>query len=552
MNTQSKSGRGILLGIKKNTVNAVKFLVSAIKKICKWAGSKFSTKPVVKKVNPDRIAAAERIKKEKAARNVERKILAIKAEEKQRRIQKIERDRNIYLKKIATLIAILAIAFLAQHTSKYTSQHLYSIILTALDIPNYFLSILKPCNFNLLLTFYTFIKYSDEIGLYENSVVFIPQIFLIFQKMAFILPIFALILYRYVKSYLNGRPTFFTWNLLLLIGMSFHAIEEFSSPLSMSETDHYIMDRAQIDLYSSYGYHLDGKFDVIKVHEEVETPQIKEDKENIPQLQFQQGIQTSEEKKKEIPNTNKDGSIYSTVMGDDVTQTKIKEVQIEKTNQKKFRRELDSFLKDGDLIRLLHLPTSTYMASSEIKIDSKFYKVNFAGQTESSFHLWRIVLPKNVEYLQSGRFFSLKNAHTGLTFGIRSDGILNCSQEGRKSRQKMVIKNCENHMYYKTVQEKKENLERAKSKTTYLEKRVEYDFGFGPSLKNLIMFTFLFLFIILATIFCIRFNCKHIIDEKIIGITIFTWFLTFFKEESYFRAGFWLILLRLARNMLVK
>lgn len=442
-----------------------------------------------------------------------------------------------WIKKATKICIVILISFLARNLPKLASRCVYSLILGELGIPGYFIGILNSCDFNFLLSLYFLIKYHDEHTFYVNMMVLIPQMFLVQKHLAFALPIIILFIFRHARSLSNHRVFIFFINVTITTIQILWVIRRWRMPLEMEKTDHFIMDRAKIILSTAYGDHIDGQFDIIKVHEEIETPEIKSEEMAATPLTF--GLQTTAKKKEQD---------FSTATDETGIDASKKEVSAEKKPEKKFRREMDSFLKHNDLIRLLHIPTSRYMASTEHKLDNKFYKVNFAGQSETSFHLWRVILHKNTEYLQAGRFFKIKNAHTGLTLGIRGDGTLNCSHEGRKTRQYFVVKTCENHRYYKNVQENPAHLQMAQSETEYLENLMVYDFGFGLDIFHLFLYLILLLFFLINVILHVRLGYRILIDQKIWAITIFTGLTLIIINQRYFKSGLILILLRITAN----
>ncbi|KRH94431.1 putative transporter [Pseudoloma neurophilia] len=461
----------------------------------------------------------------------------------------VQRDINenrwpTRLQKLLKLAIVGICAFLAQYSTKNTTQAVFCVIFSYLNIPNYLLVLTQQCNFNVVLSFLLFITNGSEPGIYNNLMVLIPQMFLIHQYLAFFLPVLVFFVCRYAVARGRSRIRELLINLFFLISQVLYVIHKLNLPRVMQPTAEYIMDRAKIQLYSAYDDYITGQFDVIKVHEEIETPKVKSEESGAPDQGY--GLKTTQNDKKENTKTTSrtEGKSEKTI-------EEIKDSSLEEGATKKFRREMDSFLKHNDLVRLLHIPTGLYMASTEEKIDNKFYKTEFYDQNTSSFHLWRVILPKREEFLRSGRFFSLKNAHTGLTLGIRSDGVLNCSHEGRKSRQKFIVKDCENHSYYKNVQDKPENLIRARSETTILEKHVEYNLGFEPNFLSAFGFLSLLIFHLFNLILHLRFKVRLLLDKKMVQITIFTGLLAFLEEQSYFNSGILLIVLRMSTNAIL-
>lgn len=445
------------------------------------------------------------------------------------------------IQKTFKLLLLIIICVIFKNAKKNTSIYIYTLIFQLLNIPNYLLILLEPCNFNFLLIIFN-IHRTTKTGFYENMKFLIPQIIFINKNISFVLTSLSILIFRHIQLFLKSKSSYFYLNLSILISVSLFTVWNVENTLKLTETEKYVMDRAQILLQNSHGDQIEGFFDIIKVHEEIDTPEIihedsiepiaankvsktdgKEDKKDLQESK-------KEEKNNEIQNNRKNES--------------------ENLDPKKFKREPDSFLKHDDLIRLNHLPTSTYMVASEDEIDNKFKRIHFQGMNEPSFNLWRLVLPKNEKYLQAGKFFRLKNAHSGLFFGIRSDGILAISLESRKTRQMMLITKCNNHAYYKAFQDNDDKLKKANEKTRYFQKIPEYDFGLNLSIINFALFMTHLVLMLFNHVLHYRLNVSLLSDNHIYELTVFAGFQVFMRDTLLFKTSFSLILLKQFTNLL--
>lgn len=440
--------------------------------------------------------------------------------------KKSKNVRDSKTRKFLILFCIFFTSFIGQHSNKKVVLFLYHVILSRFDIPVYIFYTFDHINFNFLFSIYNLITISNEKDLCEFLIVSIPQYFLIYQHISFIIPIFSLFIYRYIKSYLNERPTYLFLHISILICACAHVIFLGSQKIRIPETDFYIMDRAKISLMNAHDAKIEGEFEIIKVHEEIEVS----DQQNISNGEINQDT-------KKIHNQ------------DSETVQLANAEKITKKTEKRFKREVDSFFKNNDLLRLKYLPYQMYLTSLDKQLDSKFDEVILDEKEIEPQQLWKVMLSEGREYLKAGEFFRIMNMKNGKKFGIRSDKILATSDEGKVTRQQLLITKCQNHSYYQSNQETPKDLQRAKSKTKTQERLFFIDFGFNINLFDTAFLIILLVFMLFNSILHRRFGYHSLIDEELIKLLFFGVGTILINDRGFFKTTMMLIIMKMIRNI---
>lgn len=440
--------------------------------------------------------------------------------------KKSKNVRDSKTRKFLILFCIFFTSFIGQHSNKKVVLFLYHVILSRFDIPVYIFYTFDHINFNFLFSIYNLITISNEKDLCEFLIVSIPQYFLIYQHISFIIPIFSLFIYRYIKSYLNERPTYLFLHISILICACAHVIFLGSQKIRIPETDFYIMDRAKISLMNAHDAKIEGEFEIIKVHEEIEVS----DQQNISNGEINQDT-------KKIHNQ------------DSETVQLANAEKITKKTEKRFKREVDPFFKNNDLLRLKYLPYQMYLTSLDKQLDSKFDEVILDEKEIEPQQLWKVMLSEGREYLKAGEFFRIMNMKNGKKFGIRSDKILATSDEGKVTRQQLLITKCQNHSYYQSNQETPEDLQRAKSKTKTQERLFFIDFGFNINLFDTAFLIILLVFMLFNSILHRRFGYHSLIDEELIKLLFFGVGTILINDRGFFKTTMMLIIMKMTHNI---
>lgn len=440
--------------------------------------------------------------------------------------KKSKNVRDSKTRKFLILFCIFFTSFIGQHSNKKVVLFLYHVILSRFDIPVYIFYTFDHINFNFLFSIYNLITISNEKDLCEFLIVSIPQYFLIYQHISFIIPIFSLFIYRYIKSYLNERPTYLFLHISILICACAHVIFLGSQKIRIPETDFYIMDRAKISLMNAHDAKIEGEFEIIKVHEEIEVS----DQQNISNGEINQDT-------KKIHNQ------------DSETVQLANAEKITKKTEKRFKREVDPFFKNNDLLRLKYLPYQMYLTSLDKQLDSKFDEVILDEKEIEPQQLWKVMLSEGREYLKAGEFFRIMNMKNGKKFGIRSDKILATSDEGKVTRQQLLITKCQNHSYYQSNQETPKDLQRAKSKTKTQERLFFIDFGFNINLFDTSFLIILLVFVLFNSILHRRFGYHSLIDEELIKLLFFGVGTILINDRGFFKTTMMLIIMKMTHNI---
>lgn len=435
----------------------------------------------------------------------------------------------------------------------------------------------------------------------EKVVTILAQTFLVLHRFTLITPLLVLTTCNIVESYLNRKKMHILSFAVIAVPLLACMMKHLLNREQFEETDKYVIDRAVVRIKNYHGDALEGTYEIIKVHEEDDDEPAKVDEEERETNGYKidetnntrsdnaenrdlKGLEKRivgtirgenddrvGDNTKDTGNNGREGMKLGDNKADEVGAEKEHDEKNQKSEQKqnksngdnkpdtakKGRREQkhnnnpDSFIRQNELIRLKNIETSKFISSTTDKVDQKFYKIEMKDSNEQSFSLWRISnTNRNKEYVTARSFFKLKNANTNLMLGIRSDGMLNGSNESKITRQTFMITECTNHAYYKMVQKSEDILRMANEKTQAPDRVSEIRVDLAVNFIDFLKFCVIVCIMLLGYVLYKRYDFGWSMDESIIIFLVFLGCSVFLSTE-FFAYVQYLTVLKLTKQFIV-
>lgn len=435
----------------------------------------------------------------------------------------------------------------------------------------------------------------------EKAVIILAQTFLVLHRFTLITPLLVLTACNIIENYLNRKKIHILSFAVIAVPLLAYMMKHWLNREQFEETDKYVIDRAVVQVKNYHGDALEGMYEIIKVHEEDDDEPAKVDEDeretNGYKIDETNNTRSDNVENKDLKGLEK--GIVGTIRGENddrvgdkaidtgederegmkLEDNKADKVGAEKKHDrenqnseqkqnksngsnkpdtlKKGKREHkhnnnpDSFIRQNELIRLKNIETSKFISSTTDKVDQKFYKIEMKDSNEQSFSLWRISnTNRNKEYVTARSFFRLKNANTNLVLGIRSDGMLNGSNESKITRQTFMITECTNHAYYKMVQESEDMLRMANEKTQAPDRVSEFHIDLAVNFVDFLKFCATVCIMLFGYVLYKRCDFGWSMDES---ITIFLVFLgcSVFLNTEFFAYMQYLTVLKLTKQFII-
>ncbi|ELQ74407.1 putative transporter [Trachipleistophora hominis] len=425
----------------------------------------------------------------------------------------------------------------------------------------------------------------------ERGVAVLAQSFLVLHRFMFIIPVIVMTAHKVIENYLNRKKIQFLSLTVVVMPVIIYAVRYWLSKEQFEETDMYVIDRAVVQIRNQHGDMLEGKYEIIKVHEEDDEPaEIKEEEretsnykidetnntrsdneQNNDIKDFVKGIagtirsekddltgkiavdasENDKEKAVKVENKHNNEKQNTERQHNKDEEEKKRKIQKNDKGKQKHNNNPDSFIRQNELIRLKHIETSKFISSTTDKVDQKFYKIEMRDSNDQGFSLWRISsTDKNNEYIRAREFFRLKNANTNLMLGIRSDGMLNGSNESKITRQTFMITECTNHAYYKMVQDSENMLRMANEKTRAPDRVSRLNVDLSVNVADLLKFCVIVCVILFNYVLYRRYDFVCVMDDNLSMFLIFLGCNVFLSTE-FFAYVQYLIVLLLTKKLIV-